>query len=66
MPDHLWQCRFDQGGKAFLIWWTIDRSERIPAAQGTTSVEDLDGEVTPMEPGAEVAVTGSPILLKLG
>ncbi|QXV56356.1 helix-turn-helix domain-containing protein [Amycolatopsis sp. TNS106] len=66
LPDHLWQCRFDQGGKAFLIWWAIDRSERIPAVQGATSVEDLDGTVTPVEPGAEVTVTGSPILLKLG
>ncbi|MEU9691911.1 helix-turn-helix domain-containing protein [Amycolatopsis japonica] len=66
LPDHLWQCRFDQGGRNFLIWWTIDRSERIPSAPGTTSVEGLDGNGTPVEPGAEVTVTGSPILLRLG
>ncbi|RSM53112.1 cobalamin ABC transporter substrate-binding protein [Amycolatopsis sp. WAC 01376] len=65
LPDDLWQCRFDQGGRTFLIWWTIDRSARIPAANGTTSVEQLDGTSAPVTPGADVTVTGSPVLLRL-
>ncbi|MEV7552887.1 helix-turn-helix domain-containing protein [Amycolatopsis sp. NPDC089917] len=66
LPEHLWQCRFDQGGRTFLIWWTIDRSERIPVASGATAVEHLDGTGEAVTAGAEVTVTGSPILLRLG
>lgn len=64
LPEGLWQCRFDRAGKTFLIWWTVDQILRVPTPAGTTSVEDLDGGVTPA--GAEVAVSGSPILLRIG
>jgi transcriptional regulator with XRE-family HTH domain len=66
LPGGLWQCRFDLRGKTFLIWWTIDQRLRIPVASGTTSVEHLDGSSTPVKPGADVTVTGTPILLRVG
>ncbi|RZQ62337.1 helix-turn-helix domain-containing protein [Amycolatopsis suaedae] len=66
LPDHLWQCRFDTPGGAFLIWWTIDRTLRIPAPSGATAVEQLDGTSLPVTPGADVTVTGSPVLLRTG
>ncbi len=65
LPDDLWQCRFDQQGRTFLIWWTIDRSLQVPAAPAATSVEYLDGTSAPVLPGNDVTVTGSPILLRL-
>ncbi|MFI7673294.1 helix-turn-helix domain-containing protein [Actinophytocola sp. NPDC049390] len=64
LPDDLWQCRFELGDKEFLIWWTIDQRLEVPAAPGTTSVEDLDGGSTSVED--TLTVTGSPILLRLG
>lgn len=64
LPDDLWQCRFDLDGKEFLIWWTVDRRLQVPAAPGTTSVENLDGNSAPASD--TLTVTGSPILLRLG
>lgn len=64
LPDNLWQCRFDHDGKQFLIWWTVDRSLRVPAAPTTTSVEHLDGSSAPA--GDTLTVTGTPILLRIG
>jgi hypothetical protein len=66
LPDDLWQCRFDLDGTTFLIWWTIDKPLPVPAPPGTISVEGLDGGSAPAESGADLAVTGSPILLRLG
>jgi len=66
LPDGLWQCRFELRGKTFLIWWTLDATLRLPVAASTTSVERLDGTGAPVEPGATVTVTGSPILLRVG
>lgn len=66
LPDDLWQCRFDHDGKTFLLWWTIDRHLQVPAAPGTTSVEGLDGGSASAGSGTDLAVTGSPILLRLG
>ncbi|MFS8097964.1 helix-turn-helix domain-containing protein [Lentzea alba] len=63
LPEDLWQCRFDRDGKTFLIWWTVDRSLRVPAPAGTTSVEDLDGGT---RAGSDLTVTGSPILVRIG
>jgi transcriptional regulator with XRE-family HTH domain len=64
LPDGLWQCRFDRDGKAFVIWWTVDRGMRVPVPGGTTSVEHLDGRRTAA--GADVTVTGTPVLLRTG
>lgn len=61
LPDGLWQCRFDRDGATFVIWWTVDRGLRVPVPAGTTSVEHLDGTRT--APGADVTVTGTPVLL---
>ena len=63
LPDGLWQCRFDHDGRAFLIWWTMDQRLTVSAPPGATSVERLDGTTTPA--GADIAVSGSPVLLRL-
>lgn len=65
LPETLWQCRFDIRGKAFLIWWTIDTTLEVTAAEGITSIERLDGSSEPVEAGEALTVTGSPVLLRV-
>lgn len=65
LPDNLWQCAFDRDGDTFLIWWTIDQDLQVRAAHGTTAVEHLDGSTEAVEPDTELAVSGTPILLRV-
>ncbi len=57
---HRAQCALDLRA----LWWTVDRSLRVPAAPQTTSVTHLDGSSEPA--GDTLTVTGTPILLRIG
>ncbi|MQA07769.1 MAG: helix-turn-helix domain-containing protein [Pseudonocardiaceae bacterium] len=66
LPKNMWQCRFDRGGKAFLIWWTHVGTARMTPAAGASAVQRLDGTTSPVDPAKALVVTPRPVLLRIG
>jgi DNA-binding winged helix-turn-helix (wHTH) protein len=63
------RCRFllagpDPAGVRATIRWTETGTARVPAPPGVTAVQHLDGRVTAVEPGGDVEITETPVLLR--
>ncbi|WP_258342826.1 beta-galactosidase [Saccharopolyspora gregorii] len=66
LPDNVWQCRFDRGGRAFVIRWTHEGTAEMAPDPGMAVVQRLDGSRDRLRPGERMEVTGSPVLLRAG
>lgn len=63
LPANLWQCRFDRGGREFLIWWTHEGTARMELPD-PVQVRGLDGSGARVTGSLEV--TERPVLVWLG
>ncbi|MEU6132120.1 helix-turn-helix domain-containing protein [Saccharopolyspora sp. NPDC047091] len=66
LPDNVWQCRFDRGGKAFVVRWTHEGTAEMAPDPGMAVVQRLDGSRDRLRSGERLEVTGSPVLLRAG
>ncbi|WP_205660506.1 helix-turn-helix domain-containing protein [Amycolatopsis antarctica] len=64
LPENVWQCEFVRDdGKPLTVRWTSGGTARTPAGPGAESTTGVDGQTTPLAPGATVTVTETPTLI---
>ena len=70
LPSNVWQCRLllpadgPGGGGGAVIRWTDRGRATMTAEAGVRAVRNLDGSVRPLTEGAELGITGRPVLIE--
>ncbi|GAA3198453.1 helix-turn-helix domain-containing protein [Dactylosporangium siamense] len=68
LPQYVWQCEFvvstPEGNRRALIRWTHAGPITLRAEAGAESVLRLDGTTEQVSAGAEITLTGSPVLIR--
>ncbi len=68
LPPYVWQCEFvvstPEGHRRALIRWTHAAPITLRAEAGAEAVLRLDGSTEPVIAGAEITITGTPVLIR--
>jgi hypothetical protein len=68
LPQYVWQCEFvvstPEGNRRALIRWTPAAPITLRAEAGAEAVLRLDGSTEPVGAGAEITITGTPVLIR--
>lgn len=68
LPQYVWQCEFvvstAEGHRRALIRWTHAAPVTLRAEAGAEAVLRLDGSTEPVGAGAEIMITGTPVLIR--
>jgi hypothetical protein len=68
LPQYVWQCEFvvstPEGNRRALIRWTHAGPITLRAEAGAEAVLRLDGTTEQVSAGAEITLTGTPVLIR--
>ncbi|MEV4513647.1 helix-turn-helix domain-containing protein [Dactylosporangium sp. NPDC049525] len=68
LPQYVWQCEFvvstPEGNRRALIRWTHAGPITLRAEAGAEAVLRLDGTTEPVSAGANITLTGTPVLIR--